>query len=83
MPETVTFHAGRAVGESDDEKTVQWDDDVSLHGLVKEALAWSAGRWCESDSAYDACVWVETASGDLLAHEHVTISADGEMDYPA
>jgi hypothetical protein len=79
----VTFHCGQDTDNSDDEKTVDWDPTTeSRDDLMKRALLWSAGNWPESDSEYSGAVWVEDEDGNIEASEEVTISADGELDFP-
>lgn len=78
----ITYHCGARIGQSDDSKavTVDWLDTDKE---IKRALLWSAGRWPESDSSYDGCVWIEDSDGEVVASEDVTVGADGELDFPA
>jgi hypothetical protein len=68
------------VGRSDDSATCITH---SVSDALAQALGWAAEmEWPESDSSYDACVWVEL-DGEIVGEESVIIYADGRSCTPA
>lgn len=69
---------GAAMGQADDERKIHPGDTAGdPDSLIRYALQQFADSWPESDSDYDAVVWVETEDGDAIAREYVSVSRDG------